>query len=122
MVVWAPEMSFPPHDHRMWALIGVYSGQEDNGFYRRASGGLVAAGGRQLREGDVLALGDDAIHAATNPRRTCTGAIHVYGGAFLTTPRSEWDAANFEERPLDLQTAVRQLEAENAKLGGSTVT
>ncbi len=33
-VVWAPGMSIYPHDHRMWAVIGIYSGQEDNAFYR----------------------------------------------------------------------------------------
>ena len=29
-VVWAPGMVLGPHDHRMWAAIGVYSGGEDN--------------------------------------------------------------------------------------------
>jgi predicted metal-dependent enzyme (double-stranded beta helix superfamily) len=31
-VVWAPGMSIYPHDHRMWAVIGVYGGTEDNVF------------------------------------------------------------------------------------------
>ena len=34
-VVWAPGMSVPPHDHLMWAAIGIYEGREDNSFYRR---------------------------------------------------------------------------------------
>lgn len=34
-VVWAPGMTLGPHDHRIWAAIGVYSGGEDNSFYRR---------------------------------------------------------------------------------------
>ena len=34
-VVWAPGMVLPPHDHRMWAAIGIYAGQEDNEFFRR---------------------------------------------------------------------------------------
>lgn len=25
---WAPRMSLFPHDHRMWAAIGIYTGQE----------------------------------------------------------------------------------------------
>ena len=33
-----------PHDHRMWAAIGIYAGQEDNAFYRR-----TGAGGRDAR-------------------------------------------------------------------------
>ena len=34
-VVWAPKMAIYPHDHRMWAAIGIYAGAEDNAFYRR---------------------------------------------------------------------------------------
>ena len=29
-----PGFVSPPHDHRTWAVIGVYDGQEDNTFYR----------------------------------------------------------------------------------------
>ena len=29
-------MALNPHDHRMWAVIGMYGGQEDNAFYRRS--------------------------------------------------------------------------------------
>jgi predicted metal-dependent enzyme (double-stranded beta helix superfamily) len=114
---WAPGMTFPPHDHRMWAAIGVYTGQEDNAFYRRAPGGLLAAGGRQVCDGDVLLLGDDTIHAVSNPRRSFTAAIHVYGGDLLSTARSEWDPATLEERPYDLAAAFRYAEEQNAKLG-----
>ena len=38
-VIWAPGMHLPPHDHRMWAAIGIYGGQEDNTFYRRSGTG-----------------------------------------------------------------------------------
>src|SRR5687768_17287694 len=42
-VIWAPGMAIYPHDHRMWAVIGLYGGREDNVFYRRTAGGLEAA-------------------------------------------------------------------------------
>ena len=29
-IVWAPHMRLMPHDHRMWAAIGIYDGTEDN--------------------------------------------------------------------------------------------
>ncbi|HEX6167545.1 MAG TPA: hypothetical protein VFZ30_12200, partial [Acidimicrobiales bacterium] len=91
-VVWAPRMRIPAHNHLMWAAIGLYGGQENNTFYRRSESGITESGGRQLRTGDVALLGDDAIHAVENPRRTFTGAIHVYGGDITTRPgRSEWD-------------------------------
>ena len=34
-VVWGPRMTVIPHNHLMWAVIGVYTGREDNIFWRR---------------------------------------------------------------------------------------
>jgi predicted metal-dependent enzyme (double-stranded beta helix superfamily) len=42
-VAWTPGMALNPHDHRMWAAIAMYAGQEDNAFYRRAPAGLDPA-------------------------------------------------------------------------------
>lgn len=108
-VVWAPRISFPPHDHQMWAAIGVYGGEEDNTFYRRRTSGLVETSRRELRERDVLVLGSDAIHAVANPRRTFTAALHVYGGDLFGTPRSEWDPTTFEEHPYDVEDALARV-------------
>ena len=52
-------------------------------------------------------LGRDVIHAVANPLRQFTGAIHVYGGDFFATPRSEWDPETREERPYDMQRAMK---------------
>ena len=105
-VVWAPGMRIYPHDHRMWAAIGIYAGQEDNAFYRRRAPDrrtLVESGGKQLRDGDVVVLGDDTIHAVTNPSGPCSRrAIHVYGGDFVNQPRSQWGPGPLEERPYDI--------------------
>jgi predicted metal-dependent enzyme (double-stranded beta helix superfamily) len=101
-VVWAPGMRFGPHDHCMWAGIGVYSGGEDNSFYRRAGDTLVTSGGKSLRPGDVALLGDQAIHAVTNPTMQFAGAIHVYGGDFFATPRSERRGEPYREQPYDV--------------------
>jgi predicted metal-dependent enzyme (double-stranded beta helix superfamily) len=38
-VIWTPGMATYPHDHRMWAVIGLYGGREDNTFYRRSAEG-----------------------------------------------------------------------------------
>ena len=45
-VTWAPGMRLYPHNHEMWAVIGIYGGQEDNTFYRRDGGTLVESGGQ----------------------------------------------------------------------------
>lgn len=110
-VIWAPKMAIYPHDHRMWAVIGIYGGVEDNTLYRRGRETIVASGGKELRESDVLALGPDAIHAVANPERRFTGAIHVYGGDFVNAPRSQWDPDTLIEQPYDLEQ-VRKLFAD----------
>jgi predicted metal-dependent enzyme (double-stranded beta helix superfamily) len=104
-VIWTPGMAIYPHEHRMWAAIGLYGGREDNTFYRRGPAGLTVAGRRTVETQDVLVLGPAAIHAVGNPLRKLTGAIHVYGGDFFAVPRSEWDAETLEERPFDIARA-----------------
>jgi predicted metal-dependent enzyme (double-stranded beta helix superfamily) len=113
-VVWAPGMRLFPHDHRMWAAIGIYGGVEDNEFFRRTPGGLETSGGASIGVADVLLLGDDAIHAVSNPVERLTGAIHVYGGQFFTTPRSEWDPETLDEHPFDVEHARKAFADANA--------
>ena len=59
-VVWAPGMEIYPHDHRMWAVVGVYCGAEHNRFHRRVPGGLADAGGRMLTESRFWPRASDA--------------------------------------------------------------
>jgi predicted metal-dependent enzyme (double-stranded beta helix superfamily) len=112
-IVWAPRMTLSAHDHRMWAAIALYSGGEDNAFYRRAEPGLVESGGRSLRPGDVCLLGSEAIHAVTNPTSEYAGAIHVYGGDFFATARSEWTGDPLREQPYDVNRVLATFEAAN---------
>jgi len=114
-VAWTPGMALNPHEHRMWAVIGMYGGQEDNAFYRRVSGGLEPAGGKELPAGDVLVLGHDVIHSVANSRRDFAVAVHVYGGDFFSVGRSEWDFETYEERPRDFARTSRLFEEANAR-------
>lgn len=113
-VIWAPGMSVMPHDHRMWAVIGIYTGREDNVFWRRvrdAPAGLVeVAGERTLEAENAVSLGRDIIHSVHNPLASLTGALHVYGGDFFATERSEWNPETLLERPYDVQKALRMFE------------
>jgi len=73
----------PPHDHRMWALIGLYG--------------------------------------VANPLRVLTGAIHIYGGDFFGTPRSECDPQTHAERPFDIERTRKLFADANARwLGART--
>lgn len=121
-VVWAPGMDLYPHDHRMWAAIGIYTGTEDNSFYRRSGPddrGLTPSGGKRLDEGDTILLGDDAIHGVANPRQVLTGAIHIYGGDFVNQPRSQWGPGPRDERPYDMEVAQRRFAEANAAWAAS---
>lgn len=116
-IVWTPGMVLGPHDHRMWAAIGLYSGGEDNRFFRRAGSTLVDSGARDLRPGDVCLLGDDAVHSVTNPTGECAGAVHVYGGDFFATPRSEWRGEPPIEERFDVERVRASFAAANEALG-----
>lgn len=118
-VVWAPKMTLGPHDHRMWAAIGIYSGGEDNAFYRRSGDTLVESGGKALRRQDVTLLGNDTVHAVTNPTAEFCGAIHIYGGDFFATPRSEWRGDPYREQPYDVEYVLRYFEEANHTYAGS---
>ena len=98
---WSPQMNLMPHNHKMWALIGIYTGREDNILWRRDEDGVTAFGAECLFEGDVATLPVDAIHSVTNPLERMTGGIHIYGGDFFATTRSQWDPETLEEQPSD---------------------
>ena len=112
-VVWGPGMQLLPHDHRMWAAIGIYAGRERNAFFRRQDNTIVDSGGKELHESDVLLLGDDAVHSVTNPLRSYTGAIHVYGGDFFREGRSQWNPSTSLEEPFDFELVRALFEASN---------
>ena len=116
-VVWAPWMTLLPHNHQMWAVIGIYTGREDNIFWRRlpdGSGKVEAAGAKAICEKDAVPLGHDIIHSVTNPIPRLTAAIHVYGGDFFAPGRSEWDAETLLEHPCDGEKMRRRFDEANA--------
>ena len=118
-VIWAPWMNLLPHNHRMWAVIGIYTGREDNIFWRRLAGSerkVEAAGAKSLSEKDVVPLGQDIIHSVTNPLPRLTGALHVYGGDFFAPGRSEWDAETLVEQACDPERIRERFEEANARL------
>ena len=114
-IVWPPGMALYPHDHNLWAVIGLYGGQEDNTFYTRnkEGTGLVRTEAKELHSQDTVALTKDVIHAVTNPRSVYTGAIHVYGGDFFDEPRSQWASEEAVEVPYSVEQALRVFASAN---------
>jgi predicted metal-dependent enzyme (double-stranded beta helix superfamily) len=121
-VVWAPGMMVMPHNHRMWAVIGIYTGREDNVFWRRLKGlpnKIEAVGAKALCEMDAEPLGIDIIHSVVNPINKLTGAIHIYGGDFFAAERSEWDSMTLLEHRSDGEQVRRVFEEANARYEAS---
>ena len=109
-LLWSPKQIALPHDHRMAAVIGMYTGREDNLFWRRIDHPtqfqIEPAGGEALGAGDVTILGRDIIHSVVNPLGKISAAIHVYDGPFLEIERSMWDAETLVEKPYDINAVV----------------
>ena len=115
-VIWHVGQIIMPHNHELWAVIGVYTGREDNILWRRlpdATGGEIeSAGAKSLAATDTIAFGPDVIHSVINPVPPLTGAIHIYGGDFFAVPRSEWDPESLHEKPFDMQKVLRMFAAQ----------
>jgi predicted metal-dependent enzyme (double-stranded beta helix superfamily) len=117
-VIWPPYMTIMPHNHLMWAVIGIYTGREDNIFWRRRAEGdaskVEAAGAKALSVRDCEPLGANIIHSVTNPIPRLSGAIHVYGGDFYAAERSEWNPETLSEGRYDVAKNMQLFEKANA--------
>jgi len=114
---WTPQMNLMPHDHLMWANIGIYTGREDNIFWKRTPGRIKAYGADALFVKDTAMLPVDALHSVTNPLQRFTGGIHIYGGDFFNTTRSQWNPETLAEEPSDGAVIRGIFQRENERLG-----
>lgn len=114
---WTPQMNLMPHEHLMWANIGIYTGREDNIFWKRTAEGIKAFGADALCVKDTAMLREDVVHSVTNPLQRFTGGIHIYGGDFFDTRRSQWNPETLEEEPSDGATIRDMFRRENERLG-----
>ena len=114
---WAPNMNLLAHDHRMWALVGIYTGREDNIFWRRTGDGAVEPRSASvLFAGDIASLPPDVIHSVANPLPRFTAGLHIYGGDMFSTARSQWNPETLAEEPSDAAAMAAVFERENTKL------
>jgi hypothetical protein len=63
-IMWPGGVASPPHDHRMWAVVGVYAGEEVNRLYERGLSGLEERAVRPVGAAGVLTFGEKTIHSA----------------------------------------------------------
>ena len=112
-VLWPAGMIVMPHNHALWAVIGVYNGREDNILWRQlpedANGRVECCRSpyaRHRRHHRIwrrrpFDLGRQSVVGRT------TGAIHVYGGDFFAVNRNEWDPETLHEKPFDMEKVLR---------------
>ena len=108
-ILWPGGAASPQHDHRMWAVVGVYAGEEVNRVYRRFGPTLEEQYVRGVARGEVLCLDEDAIHSVENLRREWTAGLHVYGGDIVGVARSAWGPDGVEVSYADNAAGYRAM-------------
>ena len=91
----------PQHDHRMWAVVGVYAGREHNVLYARTDAGLREKSRVVVGPGEVVVLPADVVHTIANEGPDVLHAVHVYGGDLIGAVRSVWNRDTGAESALD---------------------
>jgi predicted metal-dependent enzyme (double-stranded beta helix superfamily) len=76
---------------------------------------VAAAQAAAVSAGETVSLAADVIHSVANPIEKFTGAIHVYGGDFFATARSEWDPETLAERRWNIQEALQIFKESNER-------
>ncbi len=105
----------PPHNHLVWAVIGIYRGRENNVFYRREHDAIAETGRRNLAAPEVMTLAPDVIHGIANPLPVPSCALHVYGGSLANPLRSLWNPFTFQEEPFQI-SALSRYESEMTRV------
>ena len=96
-----PGFSAGPHNHNLWSVVSVCSGQEDNEFFERSEAGLKSIGRTSVVAPGVLPNAADVIHAICNPLDVPLLVLHAYGGDLFAVERSNWDSETQQEVPFD---------------------
>ena len=97
----SPGLQYPPHNHLMDALIGIYKGGETNFVYPVAAGKLEAAERRDFTAPALLHLPPHTVHSVANTGSARSGALHVYLGDLPRTHRQLWSLPGNQAEAFD---------------------
>jgi predicted metal-dependent enzyme (double-stranded beta helix superfamily) len=122
-----PGAVYPPHDHRMVALIAMLVGEETNTYYRVTDGRLESVRTTRMPTGDTHRMGADVVHSIRNDGQRRSIGLHVYLGDLFATQRSVWDPITHERQTytttaymnLAHRTATQRRD-QNHKAGGES--
>ena len=97
----SPGLRYPPHNHLMDALIGIYKGSETNFIYPVAAGKLEAAERRDFTAPALVHLPPHTVHSVANAGSARSGALHVYLGDLPRTHRQLWNLPGNQAEAFD---------------------
>src|SRR5882757_4392802 len=83
----SPGLQYPPHNHLMDALIGIYRGGETNFVYPVTAGKLEDPERRDVSAPALVHLPAHTVHSVANTGSARSGALHVYLGDLPRTRR-----------------------------------
>ena len=98
-----PHVVMPPHEHLLDVHIAGYSGGEKNILFKIEDGKLLHDETEVVQPGQVLTLGEDAVHAVSAEGTRPSLAIHVYMGPLMKLQRAlfDWETGEKIEFSMD---------------------
>jgi len=97
----SPGVQYPPHNHLLDALIGIYLGGETNFVYPVTAGKLGVPARRDFTAPAVVHLHSYSVHSVANTGSARSGALHVYLGDLTRTRRQLWNLQGTQAEPFD---------------------
>ena len=97
----SPGLHYPPHNHLMDALIGIYRGGETNFVYPVANGRLEASQRHEVTAPALVHLPSHAVHSVANTGSARSGALHVYLGNLPRMQRHLWSLPGDQAESFD---------------------
>ncbi|MFD2054011.1 autotransporter [Mesorhizobium calcicola] len=97
----SPGVQYPPHNHLMDALIGIYRGSETNFIYPATGDEIEAPERQDFVAPAVTHMAPDTVHSVANTGGGRSGALHVYLGDLPGTSRQLWSLADSHAEPFD---------------------
>jgi predicted metal-dependent enzyme (double-stranded beta helix superfamily) len=97
----SPGLQYPPHDHLMDAVIGIYNGGETNFIYPVVAGMLGVPERRDFTAPTLVHLLPQTVHSVANTGSGRSGALHVYLGDLPRACRHLWSLQSNQAEPFD---------------------
>ena len=97
----SPGVQYPPHNHLMDALIGIYWGGETNFIYTLAGEQVDEPERQDIAAPALVHMSFNTIHSVANTGSARSGALHVYLGDLPGTDRQLWSLADNRPEPFD---------------------